>query len=262
MEGTVPPPQSVPDLTSPQENAITYDCMVWQVPTTRVLLIFVLATLLSACESAAEREARTTRFFDEIAFGTPYDSHRPQDKRLRRWEGDIRAAIFGEFPPRYSGELRRMLSDLEAASGVSMQLLESSNGSENVRIHLTEKRRFFVNREFAACYIHKRPDAYVFVEADIYIRVDIDGGYDDCLAHELMHLMGFSFHSAALRSSLNWAQGESNLTEWDLLAVRALFDRKLSPGQPREQVIPRIEELMRREFADRSGYHRDIAGDG
>jgi len=163
----------------------------------------------------------------------------------------MRVALLGNVPNEYPGEVRRALAQLEAASGLSMQLLPSSDGSENVRIHLTDKRRFFVNREFVDCYIHKRGAAYVFHEADIYVRVDSDGNYDDCLAHEFMHLMGFSFHSAALRSALNWANREYRLTQWDLLAVKALFDSRISPGAPRDRVMTEIRGLMRLEFAHR-----------
>ena len=59
-----------------------------------------------------------------------------------------------------------------------------------------------------------------------------------------MHALGFRFHSGRLRSVLSPVHGERRFTEWDRLAIRALFDSRLRPGMPREEALPLLREIL------------------
>ncbi|MDH3593426.1 MAG: DUF2927 domain-containing protein [Rhodospirillales bacterium] len=206
--------------------------------------LFVLMAL-AGCATVEVREERLIRFMDEMLFGGPYDAHHEQDKRVARWRGEMRVAITGQQAEDYRDALAEEVARMADLSGVDARMASSGEDETNVVVELVEERDFVVNREYADCYAHLEGDDHHIDSAKVYIGMARPEGFQDCAAHELMHVFGFRFHSGILRSVMSPAHGEDELTEWDELAFKVLYDPRLELGAPRDVVMPIIRQVIR-----------------
>ena len=201
--------------------------------------------LLAGCATEEARNERLVRFMDELFFGGPYDAHHEQDKRLARWSGEMRVAITGPRAEDYRDALAEEVARMAALSGVDARMVELGDGEANVVVELVEQSDFLINREYADCYAHLEGNESHIDSAKIYIGMDKPEGFEDCGAHELMHVFGFRYHSGILRSVMSPAHGEDELTEWDELAFQVLYDPRLELGAPRDLVLPVVSQIVR-----------------
>jgi hypothetical protein len=201
--------------------------------------------LLAGCTSVEARNERLVRFMDELFFGGPYDAHHEQDKRLSRWSGTMRVAITGPGAEEHRDDLAEQVAGMAALSGLDARMAAAGDGEANVVVELVEQNDFLINREYVACYAHVKGGENHIDSAKVYIGMDKPEGFRDCMAHELMHVFGFSFHSGIVRSVLSPAHGEDELTEWDELAFQVLYDPRLELGAPRDLVLPVVRQIVR-----------------
>ena len=201
--------------------------------------------LLTGCATEEVRNERLVRFMGELFFGGPYDAHHEQDKRLARWRGPMRVAIIGPHAEDYRDALAEQVARMAQLSGLDAHMAAAGDGEANVVVELVEERDFLVNREYANCYAHLEGGEHHIDGAKIYIGMDKSDGFEDCAAHELMHVFGFRFHSGIVRSVMSPAHGEDELTEWDELAFQVLYDPRLELGAPRDLVLPVVRQIVR-----------------
>ena len=77
---------------------------------------------------------------------------------------------------------------------------------------------FLINREHVPCYARLNLDDHLITRAEVQISIAEPELIDHCLAHELMHVFGFRYHSGIVRSVLSPAHGNPELlTPWDEL---------------------------------------------
>jgi len=201
--------------------------------------------LLVGCSAPEVPDERLVRFVDELTFGGPFDAHHEQDKRVARWSGDLRVAITGPGAEDYREPLAGHVASMAALSGLEAQMLAEGDEDANVVVELVEELDFLINREYVNCYAHLQGRGNRFEEATVYIGVAQSEGFQKCVVHELMHVFGFRYHSGIIRSVLSPVHGEAELTEWDALALRVLFDSRLEVGAPRNRALPIIQRVIR-----------------
>ncbi len=211
---------------------------------------FVVAVLLASvvvpgCRAPEVPDERLVRFVDELAFGGPFDAHHEQDKRITRWSGEMRVGLTGPGAEDYREDLVGHVANMAELSGLDARVVAAGDSNANVVVELVEELDFLINREYVACYAHLQGQGHRIEAAKVYIGVAQADGFQNCLVHELMHVFGFRYHSGILRSVLSPAHGEDVLTEWDELALRVLFDPRLQIGEPREQTLPIIRQIIR-----------------
>jgi hypothetical protein len=201
--------------------------------------------LLAGCANVEASNERLVRFMDELFFGGPYDAHHEQDKRLARWSGAMRVAITGPDAEDYRDALAEQVAGMAALSGLDARMAAAGDGEANVIVELVKQSDFLINREYADCYAHLEGNESHIDSAKVYIGMDKPDGFEDCAAHELMHVFGFRYHSGILRSVMSPAHGADDLTEWDELAFQVLYDSRLELGAPRDLVLPVVRQIVR-----------------
>ena len=206
----------------------------------------LLAIVVPAgCSAPEVRDERLVRFVDELVFGGPFDAHHEQDKRVTRWSGDMRVAITGQRSEDYHDPLADHVARMAALSGLDARMVAAGKGEANVVVELVSKNDFLINREFVDCYARLQGQGNQIDRATVFIGVAQAEGFRDCVVHELMHVFGFRYHSGIVRSVMSPTHGEHELTEWDKLAFRVLFDPRLEVGAPRDQALQIIRQIIR-----------------
>jgi hypothetical protein len=74
-----------------------------------------------------------------------------------------------------------------------------------------------------------------------------------CVDHELLHTLGFRFHSAAIASVMSPLHEEQEISRWDVMAIRTLMSDRLAAGTARSDALAEVDRLLPelRAFADR-----------
>ena len=67
---------------------------------------------------------------------------------------------------------------------------------------------------------------------------------DRCLAHEIMHVLGFTGHPQSSNSVLSYTRQLTAYTEIDRMMVRVLYDPRLKPGMRHVQAIAAAREVL------------------
>ena len=199
--------------------------------------------LLAGCQSAQQRQDRLERFIDEILFGGPFDAHHRQDGQVVRWRGHMRVWLTGPQAAAHRAPMAERLSEVAELSGLQTSLV-GAGAARDLTVKLVEDSAFLVSEEFAACYVHLEGEDHFVDGATIYVGMDQPEGFGRCIDHEIMHALGFRFHSGRLRSVLSPVHGERRFTVWDRLAIRALFDSRMRPGMSREEALPLLREIL------------------
>ena len=200
--------------------------------------------LLAACQSTEGRQERLVSFVDELMFGSPFDAHALQDKTVLRWEEPICVGIEGADGGEWDDRVASVVGRMAEAAGRKLETSETGDCTANVVLRLTRDDRFLVNREHANCYMRIKAAEHRIARAWIFIGLNRPALFDRCLAHELMHVLGFRYHSGIVRSVLSPTHHAEQLTDWDLLAIRALYDPRLRPALPRRDALPFIRATI------------------
>ena len=114
----------------------------------------------------------------------------------------------------------------------------------DLTITFVENEDFLVNREHVPCFARVRTQSDRIVDAEVQLSAADPEQIDRCLSHELMHAFGIFYHSGIVRSTMSPAHGEAQLTAWDVMALRVLYDARLEFGASREQAAPTIREVV------------------
>jgi hypothetical protein len=133
-------------------------------------------------------------------------------------------------------------------AGLELELAERDTAGIELEIHFSDKREFVINgNQLATCYARTggAPDGRL-ANVGIYIGITGEGEWrTDCLTHELLHGMGWRGHTHRIRSAISYAHGETELTKWDRLMMRALYDPRLPPGISKTDAIPIVRAIFR-----------------
>jgi hypothetical protein len=216
-----------------------------------ISLFFVLVALMG-CQSNQKVEDRLVAAFGETMFEAGLASHGQgeilsQSGNLAKWESPITVAVMEGGNPENMALTREILTELAQLGDLELEWVDRDADGIELEIHFSDKRQFVINgNQLTTCYARTggTPDGRLAL-AGIYISSTGDGEWrTDCLTHELLHALGWRGHTHRIRSAISYAHGESELTKWDRLMMRALYDARLPPGISKADAIPVIRVIF------------------
>ena len=216
-------------------------------------LAFVLSAslaVLPACTSLQHTVDRNVRLFDELAFGGPYDNDLTHAHELVKWDGPIRVILDGEGAEKYRPEVARQLNRMSKLTGLSIQVEDSPTSESNYLVRFSAEEGFSVRKDFVPCSAGVAPKGGVITKAGIKISTANESMISGCIAHEIMHSLGFRYHSGLVRSILSPAHGEDDFTRWDELMLMTLYSDRLSPGLSRAESLASVRGLIEKALTE------------
>lgn len=209
-----------------------------------ILLGWAALFLLNACATeTSDHDGRLGDFVEELIYGGPFDAAIPQARGVWRWTGEITVAVQGPGSGTYQDTILDRTRSMARLAGLAVRPADEGEAATFV-VRLSTETNFEVRREFVRCYANLDSKDGRIVSAQVVISLGNAKAPPPCMAHELMHAFGFGNHSAIVRSVLSPVHGETDLTPWDRLALRVLYDRRLKPGMSRNAARPVIDELI------------------
>ncbi|MGF1624192.1 MAG: DUF2927 domain-containing protein [Alphaproteobacteria bacterium] len=218
----------------------------------------VLAALGRAGFGEAPPLDQLVGFFDSVALQddtSMFGSAGTMPKRVSRWEQPIVVHIAGSISESMEDRLKWHLERFRLLAGVDVTYVELRDQA-NLRIILTSAGEVAARSGSAdtLCLTQYGPSSGAIDYADIYIPVAQTVWLDNCMAHELMHAVGFYAHPKDNDNRSVLEQGAPprirTFTALDAAGIRMLYDPRLRVGLARERALPiaRIiaEELLAR----------------
>ena len=183
--------------------------------------------------------------FSELAFDSEYGgAHRRG--HIVRWNGPVRVSIRGFGSARYRSEVRRHLQVLAGLTGLDIRLVDWSSALAGANLEI-----IFVSGgggrldPRAPCSTLLYDRHFVIHRAEIRIAPAEPQQRRHCLVEELTQAMGLANDSRRLRQSIfNDSSRALNLSPWDGLMVRVLYDRLIRPGMSRDEAMPIARRLI------------------
>jgi hypothetical protein len=174
------------------------------------------------------------RNFESMAFGDA--GERSKWTAVQRWKQPVQVVLIGEKADQFRDDVRSILAAFEALTGVTFSLADGDGGA-NLKVYFSERdwyrtqvARSFPRPDQVVCFTNTSVDANgVIGAANTVIPEDLSArAVRTCLAHELMHAIGFQGHpSRSFDSALRNGIGIDRLTINDQLLIRTLYDERL-----------------------------------
>ena len=219
----------------------------------RYICLAAVLTGLAGCQSNQQVEDRLVAAFGETMFDAGRAAHGQggifsESGNLAKWESPVTVAVVEGANPANVDLSKSLLAELAQLSGLAIEWVEPGDAGIQLKIHFSSEREFIINgNQRATCYAGTgdSPDGRLDA-ASIYIGLAKEGEWrTDCLTHELLHALGWRGHTHRVRSAISYAHGETELTKWDRLMMRALYDPRLAPGISKADAIPVTRVIFR-----------------
>ena len=211
--------------------------------------LLLLSVLLGACQTTAVKDDRFVRFFDELVFGSGADGAADKRATAKRWEGPLEWTVEG------SDAFKRIVAArMDRIAGIAG--LESRPVTENGVIRFRQDpvgSAYPVQENLTSCFVRLSYAGDEIIRASIWVAEDTEERIIRCIDHEMLHALGFRFHSAAIASVMSPFHEQMTLSRWDIMALRALMSDRIQAGTPRRDALAEVERLLPalRNFADR-----------
>jgi hypothetical protein len=177
-------------------------------------------------------------------FGTPFDQPVPGPPLVRRWSGPLRYRI--DDPPSADAvrAIEAAVAEVSDLTGRASQRV-ADGASAPIRFVFETGESFVVRDQLAACYVLTRRDPpEAIVDASIHLDAGKPDRIAECARHELMHALGFLYHSGLGPSVLSPFHDQSTFSDWDEAAIRMLFSPRVRPGMTREAALAAVRDLI------------------
>ena len=201
------------------------------------------------------------RFFDEIVFRSEM-RRGARPKTVMKLTGPLRVAASGRVSDRDKAYITNHLAYISKVTGLASGFVEASNDSLNMHIVFVPRAMMgklnILNadpelvREAAAaggCYFIFFPDREAAKITYIVIVVNSDrdaAGINHCLLEEMIQSLGLSNDSDMLRPSIFSDYDRLyELSRWDEVLVRTLYDARMTPGLPRKEALKLAPTIIR-----------------
>jgi len=157
----------------------------------------------------------------------------------------VRVHLDGPVSDLLRGKLEWHLERFRLLSGVDLQYVDRREDA-NLRIALAPSD-MVIERAGSAdtlCLTEYEPTEGPIVWADVFVPIP-DGRsdwFDNCVAHELMHAIGFFAHPKDNDDRSILEQGAPfrvrTFTLLDAIGIKLLYDRRLRVALPRDRALP------------------------
>jgi hypothetical protein len=181
-----------------------------------------------------------------------FGSEGTEPKPLARLQGPVRVHFSGQISPGLVDRLTWHLERFSLLTGLDLRRV-TQRSEANLRITMTTLAEV-TQRSGSAdtlCLTEYGPIGDALDYADIYIPVGQTVWLDNCMAHELMHAIGFSAHPKDNGNRSVLEQGAParmrTFTALDAAAIRMLYDPRLRVGLDRDRALP-IARIMAAEM--------------
>jgi len=218
----------------------------------RYICLIVFLVAFTGCQSNRQVEDRLVAAFGETMFDAGSARHGQgeilsKNGYLAKWESPITVAVVQGKNPENVAFAKEIIAELAALGGLELVWAEPGEGSVELEIFFSNERQFVINgNQLASCYARtgSAPDGWL-TTAGVYISFTGEGDWrTDCLTHELLHALGWRGHTHRIRSVISYAHGETELTKWDRMMMRALYDPRLPPGISKADALPVIRVIF------------------
>jgi hypothetical protein len=214
--------------------------------------------MLAACQTPPPNVDQMVGLFDQMASGP--ESY---EYRIHRWPliRKIRVRLQGkdgENPEKYRAEVKALLNRLSILMKIEFRILpEDKIEYHHIKIILEPVST--VDDELDAwCITSKwRSPSGKFEFHYVEIRIGtLPGTFEAnsprervkfCIGHEAIHAIGLSGHpwSPDIPSvMIKYGEASHDMTPWDELVVRALYDPRLKIGMTQEEAAPIVRRIM------------------
>ncbi|MBM3507252.1 MAG: DUF2927 domain-containing protein [Alphaproteobacteria bacterium] len=189
--------------------------------------------------------------FDAMAFGDAGD--RNKWTAVQRWREPVRVVLIGERADEFREDVRAILAAFDLLTGIPFTLADG-DGAANLRVFFSEREyyrtavaRSFPRPDQVVCFTNTSVEANgVIRAAHTVIPEDLSArAVRTCLAHELMHAIGFHGHpQRSFDSALRNGIGIERLTVNDRLLIRALYDSRLRLDMTPDEALAAATEVV------------------
>jgi hypothetical protein len=192
------------------------------------------------------------RFFDRLAL---MRGNRRGDARaswVRKWSGPVVVTLYDAPAPLWSA-LDGLLGRLQGLVGVPLTLSRRTVRGNRITVRVIPQRSLAERYDTAVCMTSSFGRGGRLHTAHVELGAD----YLDCLAHEMMHAMGFDNHwygdgvGVSMQSALAPRHSPlraPGLSRYDRMALGLLYDSGLEPGMPRPLALPAAGQVLDKIF--------------
>lgn len=137
----------------------------------------------------------------------------------------LKIAVGGTMGDSYRDHVATRIGPFLKSAGINYEILAANGTGANIELKFIT---FLPNTSFdAACVTRRRPYSGVVERATLEV---LDRQVNHCLAHEMMHVIGFAGHPHDSDSILSYVRRNHDFTEVDRVIARVLYDPRLKPG--------------------------------
>ena len=195
--------------------------------------------------------------FDETALQrSDFDS---KSYFVRKWTGPLKVSIReiggDTYGPRVLAGIRR----LGVLAGLDVEVLGPEAKEANYIVELSSLSGFPSANGLSSCVTYPKwhLDGRMH-EVTIKISIARPDNLDRCILHEGVHAIGFIWHSHASSTILSYSHHDTDLTPLDVVLIRGLYDKRITPGMPRLAALTTAKTV----FAELIGAPASTAADG
>jgi hypothetical protein len=183
---------------------------------------------------------------------------------LSRFEGPVRVRLAGAVPEASATDLARLIVRLRSEAGIDIR--ETAGGEAEVTVEFVPRARIQATYANVACFVIPRASSWgefqrargtpaadwttLMRRERVAIFVPSDGAPQearDCLHEELAQALGPLNDLYRLSDSIfNDDNFHGVLTGFDMLILRAFYDRELRSGMSRDEVARRLPAILDR----------------